>query len=199
MVEVLSTASRLTKMFCMLFSLLLISWKTTRPWEVLGLWLTTQKTDHWLGTFILDFFYMLTQNSVNYAKSPRFGSLLQQPLTLTNNALWLVGFEKKATIEFDIWVHFLFFILYLISTTSQIRKSLKKQSGHTRSVWWGFKKKKILWSMRESDREHKPGGGSRGDAEGEGEANSPLSREPPHTKGLHPRTLRSWPDPKADT
>ena len=37
---------------------------------------------------------------------------------------------------------------------------------------------------------------SRGRAEGEGEADSLLSRE--SYMGLNPRTLRSWPEPKAD-
>ena len=35
------------------------------------------------------------------------------------------------------------------------------------------------------------------EAEGEGEADSPLSREP--SMGLDPRTLRSWPELKADS
>ena len=35
-----------------------------------------------------------------------------------------------------------------------------------------------------------------GEAEGEGEAGSPLSREP--DMGFNPRTLRSQPEPKAD-
>ena len=40
--------------------------------------------------------------------------------------------------------------------------------------------------------EHEPGG----EAEGEGDAGFPLSREP--DVGLDPRTLESWPEPKAD-
>ena len=36
-----------------------------------------------------------------------------------------------------------------------------------------------------------------GQAEENGEADSPLSREP--EAGLNPRTPRSWPEPKADT
>ena len=55
-----------------------------------------------------------------------------------------------------------------------------------------FLKKKIVFIyLRE--REHE----QRREAEGEGEAGSPLSREP--DRGLQPRTLRSWPEPKADT
>ena len=45
--------------------------------------------------------------------------------------------------------------------------------------------------LRERDRENEWDGG----AEGEGEADSPLSREP--DVGLHPRTWRSRPEPKA--
>ena len=46
--------------------------------------------------------------------------------------------------------------------------------------------------VREREREHKPWGG----AQGEGEADSPLSREP--DLGLNTKTLGSWPEPKAD-
>ena len=45
--------------------------------------------------------------------------------------------------------------------------------------------------MRERERDHKHRG------EGEGEAGSPLSREPDDV-GLHPRTLGSGPEPRAD-
>jgi len=44
----------------------------------------------------------------------------------------------------------------------------------------------------EREKESMNGGG----VEGEGEADSPLSREP--DVGLDPRTLGSWPEPKAD-
>ena len=45
-----------------------------------------------------------------------------------------------------------------------------------------------------TERENKPGVQQ---AEGEGEAGSPLSREP--DTGLDPRTLGSWPEPKVGT
>ena len=46
-------------------------------------------------------------------------------------------------------------------------------------------------------RETKEAGGRGGVAEAEGEAGSPLSREP--EVGLDPRALGSLPEPKADT
>ena len=49
--------------------------------------------------------------------------------------------------------------------------------------------------MRERERE-RAGTWMGGGAEGEGEAGSPLSREP--DAGLYSRTLGSWPEPKAD-
>ena len=53
---------------------------------------------------------------------------------------------------------------------------------------------KILFIyLTEREREHKQG---EWQAEGEGETDSSLSRKP--DMGLHPRTLRSWPEPKAD-
>ena len=47
---------------------------------------------------------------------------------------------------------------------------------------------------REREREHKQG---ERQAEEEGEAGSPMSRDP--DSGCHPRTPRSRPEPKADT
>ena len=48
----------------------------------------------------------------------------------------------------------------------------------------------------ETKREQTHKGKREGRAEGEGEADSPLSKEP--DAGLNPRTLRSWAEPKAD-
>lgn len=52
----------------------------------------------------------------------------------------------------------------------------------------------IYLTERKRERERTQTGGA---AEEEGEAGSSLSREP--DAGLHPRTLRSWPELKADT
>jgi len=49
----------------------------------------------------------------------------------------------------------------------------------------------IYLCVREREREHK-----QGERQAEGEADSPLSREP--DEGLDPRTLGLWPEPKAD-
>ena len=53
----------------------------------------------------------------------------------------------------------------------------------------------LFETERERERAHTRGG-EWGGAEGEGEADSPLSREA--DVGLDPRTLGSWPEPKAD-
>ena len=50
-----------------------------------------------------------------------------------------------------------------------------------------------IWEREERMRNWAQAGGG---TEGEGEADSPLSREP--NWGLHPRTLGSWPDLKGD-
>ena len=54
---------------------------------------------------------------------------------------------------------------------------------------------KQFFYLRENEREREREWG--GAAEGEGEADSPLSVEP--STGFSPRTLRSRPEPKADT
>ena len=60
--------------------------------------------------------------------------------------------------------------------------------------WTQFFFKDVFTYLRERQREWE--NEQEGGAEGEGEADSPGSREP--DAGLHPRTLRSWPEPKAD-
>lgn len=59
--------------------------------------------------------------------------------------------------------------------------------------WFIYFYLNIYLFEKESESEHKGEGG----ADAEGEADTRGSREP--YAGLHPRILRLWPEPKADT
>ena len=62
-----------------------------------------------------------------------------------------------------------------------------------------FLKVLFIW-QRETERERETvRGGTQAGGVGEGDAGFPLSREPEEDMGLHPRTLGSGPEPKADT
>jgi len=55
----------------------------------------------------------------------------------------------------------------------------------------------FFFHEREREREHLRRLGAKGEEERESQADSPLSGEP--GVGLDPRSLGSWPEPKADT